>query len=125
MLTTQTLRAINDMQVNAQHRLPVTPNNGNPAGAYNMPHAQEQAQQPADPYAWLQPSPFMNSLVEDLRLRGERLRQEIAISNTEPVVEQPIQQQPVQPVSPMEMLAQPQPAMPPQQGLPYIPVRRV
>ena len=62
MVTPQTLQAINDMQVNVQTGLPVIPNNGNPAGAYNMPQhlgGAMPAQAAPDPYAWLQPSPAM------------------------------------------------------------------
>lgn len=56
--TNELLLAINNMQPDVQAALPVVPNNGNPAGAYNMPH---QAQTPApveapDPLAWLRGS---------------------------------------------------------------------
>ena len=36
--TQQILQSVMDMQANAQQALPVIPNNGNPAGANNMPH---------------------------------------------------------------------------------------
>lgn len=54
------------IQSDVQSALPVIPNNGNPAGAYNMPQAgqQEQAQQaaPVDPFAWLKPSAYMEEV---------------------------------------------------------------
>lgn len=54
------------LQQGIQESLPVIPNNGNPGGANNMPAAaQEQQAAPPDPYAWLQPSPYMNN-VQDL-----------------------------------------------------------
>lgn len=57
------LSALTNMQANIQGELPVIPNNGNPGGAHNMPHMaqQEQVQAPPDPYAWLKPSPFMDT----------------------------------------------------------------
>ena len=55
------------LQQGIQESLPVIPNNGNPAGANNMPAA-EQSQQaaPPDPYAWLKPSPYMDKVTEML-----------------------------------------------------------
>ena len=55
------------LQQGIQESLPVIPNNGNPGGANNMPAA-EQSQQaaPPDPYAWLQPSPYMQTVTEML-----------------------------------------------------------
>ena len=55
------------LQQGIQESLPVIPNNGNPGGANNMP-AEEQSQQaaPPDPYAWLQPSPYMQKVTEML-----------------------------------------------------------
>ena len=55
------------LQQGIQESLPVLPNNGNPGGANNMPAA-EQSQQaaPPDPYAWLQPSPYMQTVTEML-----------------------------------------------------------
>lgn len=52
-----------DVQQNIQAQLPVIPNNGNPAGAHNMPQqATQQPAAPANPYAWLDPSPAMASV---------------------------------------------------------------
>lgn len=78
--TQAVLAAMSRMQSNAQAALPVSPNNGNPGGAYNMPHGGQQAQPaaPSDPWPWLQPSPFMQSLQQDLASRSERLRQELS-----------------------------------------------
>lgn len=105
MLTTQTLQTINDMQVNAQSGLPVIPNNGNPAGAYNMSQNQGRAaSQPAPSttwaqrYPWMQQSPFMSTLSEQLKANGDRLRQEYMNTNVAPAVPG----------------AQPEPAMPAQ-----------
>lgn len=81
--TQAVLAAMSRMQSNAQAALPVSPNNGNPGGAYNMPHGGQQAQPaaPPDPWPWLQPSPFMQSLQQDLASRSERLRQELSFAN--------------------------------------------
>lgn len=43
------------LQTNAQQGLPVTPNNGNPGGAHNMP--------------WMQPSPYMAQIQQMLQQR--------------------------------------------------------
>lgn len=53
------------IQSDVQQALPVIPNNGNPAGAYNMPHAGQPVQQqatPVDPFAWLKPSAYMEEV---------------------------------------------------------------
>lgn len=53
------------IQSDVQSALPVIPNNGNPGGAYNMPHSPaEQQQQVAapDPFAWLKPSSYMEEV---------------------------------------------------------------
>lgn len=53
------------IQSDVQSALPVIPNNGNPGGAYNMPHSPaEQQQQVAapDPFAWLKPSGYMEEV---------------------------------------------------------------
>lgn len=50
------------LQQGIQESLPVIPNNGNPNGANNMPAAQQSQQAAPDPYAWLQPSPFMEEV---------------------------------------------------------------
>lgn len=63
--TQQILSALTDMQRNAQASLPVIPNNGNPAGAYNMPHSKEGAASaaPSGPdLSWLQPSAHMQNV---------------------------------------------------------------
>lgn len=90
--TQAVLAAMSRMQSNAQAALPVSPNNGNPGGAYNMPHGGQQAvpAAPPDPWPWLQPSPFMQSLQQDLASRSERLKQELSLTNNV----QPMQVQP-------------------------------
>jgi hypothetical protein len=68
------------LQQGIQESLPVLPNNGNPAGANNMPAA-EQSQQaaPPDPYAWLKPSKYMDQVTEMLANSDvlEQLLQEV------------------------------------------------
>lgn len=56
----QILQAIAQMQQVGQERLPVIPNNGNPAGAYNMPQqgTTPVAQAPGK-FDWVKPSPAM------------------------------------------------------------------
>lgn len=73
--TQQILSALTDMQRNAQASLPVLPNNGNPAGAYNMPHSKEGAASaaPSGPdLTWLQPSEHMLNVQEWLASRRNR-----------------------------------------------------
>ena len=70
--TQQILSALTDMQRNAQASLPVIPNNGNPAGAYNMPHSKEGAASaaPSGPdLSWLQPSSHMQNVQSRLAAR--------------------------------------------------------
>jgi hypothetical protein len=68
-----TIRAVGDMQANAQANLPVMPDNGNPRGANNMRSTQpgmatpqgEDAPHPTPPayfYPWLQPSSHMDDV---------------------------------------------------------------
>lgn len=53
------------MQQDIQSSLPVIPNNGNPGGAYNVASAEPTPPAaPNDPYAWLQPSPYMDMINE-------------------------------------------------------------
>lgn len=69
------------MQEDIQSSLPITPNNGNPAGAYNMASAAPQQQQvPNDPYAWLQPSPYME-LVNEVISNGKSAIEVMAMSS--------------------------------------------
>lgn len=91
MVTPQTLQAINDMQVNVQSGLPVIPNNGNPAGAHNMPQGVGQAMPRPSPswsekFPWMQQSPFMATLSEQLKANGARLQQEYMATNAAPIV---------------------------------------
>lgn len=73
--TQQILSALTDMQRNAQASLPVIPNNGNPAGAYNMPQSQEVAASaaPSGPdLSWLQPSAHMQNVQNWLATRRNK-----------------------------------------------------
>lgn len=70
----QILSSLLDMQKSAQGNLPVLPNNGNPAGAHNMPAAKEGAA-PAAPsmhaIPWMNPSPAFAAIQERLaKMRG-------------------------------------------------------
>lgn len=57
------LASTSSIQQNAQAALPVIPNNGNPAGAYNMPQADQTPTKPSGPdLSWLQPSAHMQSV---------------------------------------------------------------
>lgn len=105
--TQAVLAALAGVQSNVQSSLPVIPNNGNPAGAYNMSQpmatgTKENTAQAADPWPWLQPSPFMATLQQDLQSRSERLRHELAASNQmqAPVMPMPVQQPAPIPVQP-------------------------
>lgn len=73
--TQQILSVLTDMQRNAQASLPVIPNNGNPAGAYNMPQSQEGAASaaPSGPdLSWLQPSAHMQNVQNWLATRRNK-----------------------------------------------------
>lgn len=64
----QMLASLGNMQQNAQAALPVIPNNGNPAGAYNMPQTGQTPPAPAGPdLSWLQPSPHMQEVAATLQ----------------------------------------------------------
>jgi hypothetical protein len=119
------LSAITNMQANAQGALPVLPNNGNPGGAYNMPHAaaDQQAQPPApDPYAWLQPSPFMQSASQMLEQMSARNQQRAATQeHVQPLPDPPaVLPAPPYQTAPVQAYVQPQ-AMPQQQVVPVLP----
>lgn len=66
------------IQRDIQRALPVIPNNGNPAGAYNMasagPAASPQQAVMPDPYDWLRPSPFMEKVASILEDQDDRLQ---------------------------------------------------
>lgn len=108
------LGAVTTMQQNAQSALPVIPNNGNPAGAYNMPHQQAPVssapvtQQPAASpyfYPWLGPSPYMESIKSRLTAM-----QSGPVTSVQPTGVPPtMMQTPMdQPVMPQPVLPQPQ-----------------
>lgn len=60
-MSQEMLAATSNIQQNAQARVPVIPNNGNPQGANNMPAVPQQAA-PANPYPWLAPSAAMGQM---------------------------------------------------------------
>lgn len=100
----QVLQAIADMQREGQERLPVIPNNGNPAGAHNMPH-QPQAPAPApveDKYAWLKPS----QAVDNIRALTSSIGTQAPA--VQPVVPAVQQQAPVLPVRATQPVVLPQ-----------------
>lgn len=119
--TQQILQSLIDMPANAQQALPVLPNNGNPRGAFNMPHqgtpvpTTPVAKQPgntgivpphmrrpeislAERYPWLKPSASMDNIRN--YLNGRR-RIFSAPTPVEPV-DRPISL-PVMPLRAMEM----------------------
>lgn len=65
------------IQQNIQGQLPVIPNNGNPAGAYNMPQVASiespQPIAPPDPYQWVQPSQSMKTVQQMLAKQAEKI----------------------------------------------------
>lgn len=77
MATTQELlAAMSNIQPDAQAGLPVLPNNGNPAGAYNMPAsagavAPAVVRPPIAPkdFSWLQSSQYMRNVQDMLNQR--------------------------------------------------------
>ena len=114
--TQQMLSAVNDMQVNAQAALPVIPNNGNPAGANNMPASQQQAPATVAPtgpdLSWLQPSQSMMMFQQGMQQRQQQLdmqRQQMYA---------PAQGVPQQAAMPTPMQSA---ALPPTAGLPVMP----
>lgn len=118
------LSAITNMQANAQGALPVLPNNGNPGGAHNMPQGQgvEQAAPAPDPYAWLQPSPFMQSASQMLEQMSARNQQRAATQEHVQLLPEPPAVLPAPPyqTAPVQAYTQPQ-AMPQQQAVPILP----
>lgn len=68
MNTNSILAAVNDLQPDAQARLPVIPRNGNPQGANNMPAAAPAVDSNgAKHYPWLDPSPNLDILHDWLK----------------------------------------------------------
>lgn len=100
--TQQMLASTRDLQQNAQAALPVIPNNGNPAGAYNMPQSTQVPAKPAGPdLSWLQPSAHMQSVNATL----QALQQNIDMTKPPATVVQ-------QPQAPVPVLPQATPVMP-------------
>lgn len=118
-----TLQAMTDMQASIQSGLPVIPNNGNPAGAYNMPQGQPASQPAAPPsledrFPWLKPSPFMNNMQQMLAERAAMLQQQIGQLAVLPQPEVAMQMQPAMPLQQPVQAMQPQPM-----GMPVLPNR--
>lgn len=68
------------IQSDIQGSLPIMPNNGNPAGAYNMPQGEVAASAAApkeDPYAWLKPSPYMDEVNNILKSQDSLLEKTV------------------------------------------------
>jgi hypothetical protein len=65
------------IQQNIQGQLPVIPNNGNPAGAYNMPQMASVGAAPPvappNPYQWVEPSQSMVNVRQMLAKQAERI----------------------------------------------------
>ena len=75
--TQQILSAITGMQRNTQQANPVIPNNGNPGGANNMPQQTQEPEKPSGPdLSWLQPSPAMQALTQQMQQRQVQLDQQ-------------------------------------------------
>lgn len=111
------LSAVNGMQSNAQAALPVLPNNGNPAGAYNMPQSGGGPAQPAPrgpDLTWLQPSDSMQRMHAMLLQRRQYLDSRLAQINQQPPVppvNAPVLPQPTvpqQPLTPQPVVTAPQ-----------------
>lgn len=76
--TQEILQALSGMQQNAQASVPVTPNNGNPAGANNMPMDNTPA--------WVRPSPSVGQI--DQILQGHT-QQGVAVGEPNPATPRP------------------------------------
>ena len=121
--TQQMLSAITGMQENAQAALPVIPNNGNPAGANNMPQQQQAPSPgPAAPPAlpWLAPSASMQLFQQQLAARQTVLAQQrMPATQQAPVAQAP------QAVVPVQQAVVPQQPVLPQAGAqPILPQRQ-
>lgn len=96
----QILQAIAQMQQVGQERLPVIPNNGNPAGAHNMPQngtpLPVQAGGPVDKYAWLKPSPAMDRIRALSAPKPPSVAQQPQVINKPQVPFNPVQTKPMQ-----------------------------
>lgn len=123
--THKILNAVTSMQQNAQAALPVIPNNGNPAGAYNMPPqgaqapVQPQAQSPYY-YPWLAPSPHMEGIQNQLSARQAMLNQMLTQYSPQPIAPQAPavpQQVPAVEPQPQQMVATQRPVMPMQKPM--------
>lgn len=132
MINTQkVLDAMTSMQQNTQGALPAIPNNGNPAGAYNMPQqgtpqpAQQQQPQTQSPYyyPWLAPSEHMDSIRNQLTERQMRLSSMLEAYAPQPMAPQAPMPQQMMPQAPMMQQAPTQqpilqaPPVLPQQGM--------
>lgn len=127
--THKILNAVTSMQQNAQAALPVIPNNGNPAGAYNMPPQGAQTQVQGQPqaqstyyYPWLAPSPHMEGIQNQLSARQAMLNQMLTQYSPQPIAPQA----PTIPTAPQQVpMSEPlMSAVAPAQQPPVIPMQR-
>lgn len=117
--TQQVIQSLLDMQANAQQALPVIPNNGNPAGANNMPrntgivppHMRDSQKAPptggalpahqekpspmAERYPWLKPSQSMDNIRGYLNNRRGRFGPQPPQVPNQPALPLPQPQRPV------------------------------
>lgn len=90
----------NSIQQDVQSSLPILPNNGNPAGAYNMPQQPQPPQPqaaPEDPYAMFKSSPFVEEIQKLLSEYQPTIEMGVANVKTKIDEEQPTMSQPVLP----------------------------
>lgn len=80
------------VQQQAQAAVPVTPNNGNPAGAYNMPQQPQFLQ-----YTSSNPSPYMQQIQQMLSRQQTAQPTQIAQTQQPAVVQPQMQATPVIP----------------------------
>lgn len=106
------IAAVRSMQANAQANLPVIPNNGNPNGAYNAPRQglREPPKRSAYDLSWLEPSPAMLQMQDNLSQRQGYLDSMLAQIRQQPAppLATPVQQPAQQPVMPMNRAMSPQ-----------------
>ena len=106
------IAAVRSMQANAQANLPVIPNNGNPNGAYNAPRQglREPPKRSTYDLSWLEPSPAMRQMQDNLSQRQGYLDSMLAQIRQQPAppLATPAQQPAQQPVMPMNRVMSPQ-----------------
>lgn len=97
--THQLVQAVNDMQLNAQSNLPVHPNNGNPAGAHNMPRQQAPVNPTYQHYPWMQPTVHL----QNINARVQAMAANLGAAPQIPMpAAEPVQQPVAAPVMPVQ-----------------------